>query len=216
MVEVYKTAWARADESGDFTDGVFLELLGASDAAAAHPEPEQFEAARDVYLRLWRQQVPPEKLARHLKRTLRREIFTGVKALLSGWRGVPRWMIEPGDVELIGADEWSLPMRELRLEVTRAAEAHWQRVVEYASGHRDEDDGTMLVDCWLRTTDSPEATDVMVGRDAVGVTSLARNDWRALVELARAGRVSTGFIAIDDTDPHQPRVSVSAFMPRDV
>jgi hypothetical protein len=215
MVDVYEAAWARAEVSGDFTDGVFLELLDASDAAAAHPEPEQFEAARDVYLRLWRQRVPPEKLAKHLKRALRREIFTGLKGLLSGWRGVPRWMIEPGDVDLIGADDWSLPIRELRLEVTQTAEAHWQRVVEYASGHRDEDDGTMLVDCWLRPTGSPEATAVMVGRDAVGVTSVARNDWRALVDLARAGRVSNGFITIDDTDPHQARISVSAFMPRD-
>jgi hypothetical protein len=216
MVEVYKAAWTRAEGSGDFTDGVFLDVLASSNVAAAYSERDKFETARDLYLGLWRQQVPPDRLAKHLKRALRRELFTGIKDVLSGWRGVPRWMIEPGDVELIGADDWSLPLRELDFEVTPAAQAHWKRVLEYASAHRDEDDGTMLVDCWLRITASPETTSVLVGREPVGVTPLTPEDWQALTDIAREGRVSHGTLTVDDTDPERPpRMSISAFMPRE-
>jgi hypothetical protein len=72
MVEVYKAAWTRAAASGDFTDGVFLDVLASSSAAAAYSEGDKFETARDLYLGLWRQQVPP-----HRRRSIRRGPFGG-------------------------------------------------------------------------------------------------------------------------------------------
>lgn len=212
MIVIYRQAWARAKDSGNFADDVFLDALAADDAAAAFPDSEEFEVARDLYLRLWRQQVPPQRLSKHLKRALRREMFGLVKGFFSG--NLPRWMVEPGDVEFIGADDWSLPMRDLDFNLTPDHTRHWQRVREHAAAHRDEDDGTMLIDCWLRVTASPDETAVLVGREPVGITSLAPDDWQALSVLAPEGLVSNGFLSIDDTQPGKERLSLSAYVPR--
>lgn len=183
FLRAYKTAWSRVNRHDASTIGEFERIVADSNVRDRYATDDEFGFDLDFWSAYWAEGVSPDDLEARLRRHLRRNLGSILRAtweLLRGsgpGRRMPPWLRLPRDVAPIvdNAGEAHLVSAQVRI-----ADEFRDRLAEFNEAVPVEElteDGETRefrgVEVWLTPGSAPSEWKVMAGVVAIGTIQLA-------------------------------------------